>query len=469
MKKGTYILLIIFILFAGCSGNKSEKVDLRTGDLLFFDKGDIDRAFYIKKNNTEYVSSIWNITKELYEKSPSEGVSVSVRTFYTKASKNYLTQLISFQTQSDKQDAYVMSYSIDNGNSYYSFTNVATNYSAQGGTMRRYWQTQIVDPSNDKLVVIFLKGLLPNDNPLEGMRNWTLWYGISTDGGKAFEVEEQIIQKGDQYTPEYPFDGVTVGQNGIMIGDITCVPIKLTRQKGDNNGKILVPVQINPVDEEGFYYNPGGGYTYHYSAVLIGTWNSEGKIDWDISNPVMGNPNKTTRGVLEPTLAEMPNGDILMVMRGSNGGTKDTNYKLNSYKWYSYSEDGGYTWTEPKPWMCDDNTVFFSPSSCSQLIEHSNGKYYWIGNVSNLNCKGNLPRWPLVIGEVDPKSFMLIKDSVMVIDIKTPSQNSSVAFSNFYAREDRISKDILIYCTPLFENGQGDWTSDAYMYTVNIK
>ena len=99
-------------------------------------------------------------------------------------------------------------------------------------------------------------------------------------------------------------------------------------------------------------------------------------MDWDISQPIVADPNKTPIGVMEPTIAEMPSGEILMVMRGGNGGSKDEKYALDCFKWYSYSEDGGYTWTPPKPWMCDDNTVFYSPSSCSQLLEHSNGKYY---------------------------------------------------------------------------------------------
>ena len=206
-----------------------------------------------------------------------------------------------------------------------------------------------------------------------------------------------------------------------MVGDVACLPIQLKYQNGGNNGKILVPVQITPLDEHGELYNPGGGYTYHYSCVLIGTWNQEGKLDWDISQPVVADPAKTTRGVLEPTLAEFPDGDILMVMRGSNGGSNDPKHILDSYKWYSYSKDGGYSWSPPKPWMCDDNTIFYSPSSCSQLIEHSNGKYYWIGNVSNRNAEGNLPRWPLVIGEVNPDDYMLIKDSVNKV-VESPIQ-----------------------------------------------
>jgi len=470
MMKKILLFAIVFVFLVGCSSGQEEPVYLKNNQLLFLDDGSTYRAFYVKERKEAYESSIWNITKELNRVSPEEGTAVYSRTFYTKASQNHLTELISYETSSDTIDSYVLSYSIDNGNSYYSFSTMGTAQSASGGTLRKYWQTQIVDPIQNKMVVFFLKGLLPNDNPLEGMRNWTLWYGITSDGGKTFETEEQIIKQGEMYSPEYPLDGVYVGRNSIMVGDVACLPIQLKYQNGGNNGKILVPV---PLDEHGELYNPGGGYTYHYSCVLIGTWNQEGKLDWDISQPVVADPAKTTRGVLEPTLAEFPDGDILMVMRGSNGGSNDPKHILDSYKWYSYSKDGGYSWSPPKPWMCDDNTIFYSPSSCSQLIEHSNGKYYWIGNVSNRNAEGNLPRWPLVIGEVNPDDYMLIKDSVMVIDIKKPEQSSRVTYSNFFAREDRVSKDILVYCTPLFENGyenkQSDWTANAYVYTVNIK
>lgn len=473
MMKRILLIAFVFIFLVGCSSGKEKPVSLKTDQLLFLDDGRTYRAFYVKERKEPYESTIWNVTKELNRVTPQEGTAVYSRTFYTKASQNHLTELVSYETSSDQIDSYTLFYSIDNGNSYYSFSTMDTAQSVSGGTLRKYWQTQIVDPKPDKMVVFFLKGVLPNDNPMEGMRNWTLWYGITSDGGKTFEVEEQIIQKGEMYSPDYPVDGVYVGYNGIMIGDVSCLPIKLEYQKGENNGKILVPVQITPLNENGELYNPGGGSTYHYCAVLIGEWNQEGKLDWEISQPVVADPAKTTRGVLEPTIIEMPDGDILMVMRGSNGGSNDPDYILDSYKWYSYSQDGGYTWTPPKPWMCDDNTIFYSPSSCSQLLRHSNGKYYWIGNVSNSNTQGNLPRWPLVIGEVNPDDFMLIKDSVTVIDIKRPEQSSRVTYSNFYAREDRVSKDILVYCTPLFENvyeGQPvDWTADAYVYTVNVK
>lgn len=60
-------------------------------------------------------------------------------------------------------------------------------------------------------------------------------------------------------------------------------------------------------------------------------------------------PAASTRGTIEPTLAEMPDGRILMVMRGSNGGSKDPEFKIPGYRWHSVSSDGGYHWTKPQP------------------------------------------------------------------------------------------------------------------------
>ena len=49
-----------------------------------------------------------------------------------------------------------------------------------------------------------------------------------------------------------------------------------------------------------------------------------------------------------------------------------------------------------------------------------------------------------MIGEVDPKSMMLIKDSVITIDTRSPDEPAGVQLSNFYAFEDRPSGDIVL-------------------------
>jgi hypothetical protein len=58
----------------------------------------------------------------------------------------------------------------------------------------------------------------------------------------------------------------------------------------------------------------------------------------------------------------------------------------------------------------------------SQLLTHSSGRIFWIGNISSANCRGNHPRHPLVIGEVDPESLLLTRDSVVELDRVQPDE-----------------------------------------------
>jgi hypothetical protein len=154
-----------------------------------------------------------------------------------------------------------------------------------------------------------------------------------------------------------------------------------------------------------------------------------------------------------------------MVMRGSN----DANPKLPGHKWYSVSPDEGLTWTPPKPWRYSDGNPFFSPSSISQLLTHSNGKYYWIGNLCTENPRGNSPRYPLVIGEVDPRSLLLVKDSIVVVDTRQADDRPSVSLSNFTVHEDRATQELILHMTRQFKEEDGTLSGNAYLYRLEPK
>ena len=196
--------------------------------------------------------------------------------------------------------------------------------------------------------------------------------------------------------------------------------------------------------------------------VLIGTWITETKIEWDLSQVVRNIPEASTRGAIEPTIIEMPDGRILMVIRGSN----DVKPHLPGYKWFSVSTDGGFTWSALKPWTYSDGTNFFSPSSCSQLLAHSNGRYYWLGNICPENPKGNSPRYPFVIAEVDPKTLLPVKESVLKVDDRRPGEHEDMFLSNFFAHEDRETGEILLYMYRAFLYGHSAFDGDSYLYRV---
>ncbi|MGQ9652036.1 MAG: sialidase family protein [Phycisphaerae bacterium] len=292
------------------------------------------------------------------------GVRVVAQTFYVRSRGQEMISRHFEQTKSDKADIAYQRFSQDNGRTWSAPAMLVTNERVSEATRRRAMKPGFVDPTRDVLVTMFQEAILPTDHPLEGMKHWTLHYALSRDGGRTNYHEGRIVHKGMEYSPKHPLPNVWVGKNSAMIGDTTCVPIRI------RTGEILQPIQITPIGPDGEYHNPGGGYTYHDSAVLIGRWNDSGTLDWELSNLVKGDPTRSTRGMLEPTIIEVPDGRILMVLRGSN----DCKPNLPGYRWYAVSSDHGRSWSPPKPWTYDDGESFYSPSSCSQLLRHSSGQ-----------------------------------------------------------------------------------------------
>ncbi len=275
-----------------------------------------------------------------------------------------------------------------------------------------------VDHSNGRIVRVVpamdTPGLDPAIvEPPVALETYYLRYRVSVDGGRTYLFDEQIIQKG--YSRENPFPGVYYGKNGIFMGDVGS---QLLRTKA---GRIIIPAQACKLGPDGKLSSPGGGFTYTDVLMVIGRWTKDNRLEWETGQPIEGDPARSTRGLIEPTLAELPDGRLLCVMRGSNGGSKDPDCRIPSYRWYSVSKDGGYHWSHAEPWTYDDGQPFYSPSSMSQLLKHSSGRYFWLGNISADNCRGNDPRYPLVIGQVDARSLRLIKQTLLVVDTKRPT------------------------------------------------
>jgi hypothetical protein len=307
--------------------------------------------------------------------------------------------------------------------------------------------TSVFDPNTNYLVTFF--NSLDNGNnsisklsrePVEGQKQYYLRYRVSADNGKSWLFEKPVVQADGNYSKENSFPGVIKGKSAIYIGDLGSVPIVI------KSGNILLPTQTTLSDDNGGLFNPGGGYTYMDVMVLIGSWNKDGSISWKPSQRVKGDPRSTTRGLIEPTITELNDGRILMIMRGSNGGKLDKNFNLPGYKWFCISSDGGMNWTKPAPLTYDDNSNFYSPSSMSVLFHHSSGRIFWVGNITPDNPKGDSPRFPLVMGEINGSNGKLIKSSVVTLDTIKESDKSKgkVDISHVTVIEDRATKSLII-------------------------
>ncbi|MCC7153873.1 MAG: exo-alpha-sialidase [Bryobacterales bacterium] len=386
------------------------------------------------------------IRGEVFLRSPRKGAAVMAYAYYTSAKGGGMMSIEQRWSRSDTIDVAYVRRSNDYGQTWSAPVEEPTGERRENGMWRKHPRGGWVDPSTGRFIELWMEGVLPTDDPLEGLRQWKLFYRVN---GQT----RQVIHEGGDASHWLP--GIETGKNSAMLGDQTCQPLSY-------KGEILLPLSVSPRAADGSLYNPGGGYTYHDAAVLHGKWRGD-ELRWKLGGMVKGDPQRTTRGLPEPTLARLSRGRILMVMRGSN----DRKPELPSYRWVSTSGDGGWTWTQPEPWTYSDGEKILSPSSCSQLLTHSNGRIYWLGNLARENPKGNRPRYPFHIGEVDGETGRLRRASVRVIDDLRPGENPQLTLSNFYAREDRQTREVCLHMTRLFALPDG-WEGDAMLYRIAV-
>ena len=403
------------------------------------------------------------MSREIFVPSPRPGVGVMGGSYHTALDGRQVMSIHSLTSRSDTVDIAFVRRSEDGGRTWSDPVEWPARFDHPNGTGRRHIRGGYVDPQTGRYITVWTEGVLPTDHPLEGMQQWKLHYFVSEDGGKTHLVNEQIVHEGPEYNGTHHLPGVTVGKNCVMIGDLGQRP--LTR----SDGLILMPVQSSPVGPNGRYHNPGAGFTYTDCLLLMGRWQPDGRLAWTTSDRIVGDPDRTTRGLIEPTLAELADGSILMVMRGSN----DARPKLPGHKWAVRSGDGGHTWTAPAPWTYDDGEAFYSPSACSQLISHASGRLFWMGNICAHNPRGNNPRYPIVLAEVDRYTGRLLRRSVTPVDNRQPGESERLTLSNFYVREERQTGHLLLHLPRFFARDAHDdqlkWTTDLMLYRIEIK
>jgi hypothetical protein len=275
-------------------------------------------------------------------------------------------------------------------------------------------------------------------------RKRTLYYRLSFDNGYTWTDKKYIIQKGtdskgEPYNKDHFLKDVTFGTN--MAATVSPRVIRAE----DNT--LLVSVQVQIVDEKDGVINPSS-MGFMKCGAMKGTWN-EGSLDyqWNLGEYASVTQEESTRGVFEPTFERIGEKKIIMVMRGSNLNKEE---QIEGVKFYSISQDNGMTWTKPIPLKYDDGSTMYSSSCIPKIIRHSNGKLFFIGVINKSNPKGNLPRYPLCIAELDPNRGVILKETITIIDTKRASQDETICdaypvdFSNHGIYEDENTGDIIV-------------------------
>ena len=197
------------------------------------------------------------------------------------------------------------------------------------------------------------------------------------------------------------------------------------------------------------------------------------QYDFTFSNPVILGDLRSSRGIDEPILAQLKNGRLLLVMRGSNVSRKQWSTRIEkatpSFKWYAWSDDGGKTFTDPEPWHFDDGEVIYSGATISNLVRSSkNGKLYWFGNIAPYTAYGNWPRYPLHMVQVDEQTGAAMKDTLTVIDTRRPGETELVQLSNFNILEDRETGCFELTLSKInqFDEKDGFW-GESWQYDID--
>jgi len=392
------------------------------------------------------------VKREVFLRSPGKGTAVMAFAHYTRPRGGQMVSVEQRWSRSDTIDVAFLRRSTDNGRTWSDPSKLVTGEKSASGMRRVHPRTGFADPRTGRYVEFWTEGVLPTDDPLEGLRQWNIFYRVS-DG-----PVRQVIHEGREFSATHALPGVWTGKNCVMLGDLGSVPL------GTPDGRILLPVEMSVAAPDGSLFNPGGGYTWTEAAIVAGRWRGD-RLEWEMGDRVKCDASTSTRGMVEPTIDYLSDGRLLMILRGSN----DKKPELPAYKWVAYSRDGGMRWSEPKPWTYNDGGNFYSPSACSQLLRHSSGRLFWLGNILPVNPRGNRPRYPwrFHIAEVDRRSGLLLKSTVQEIDTLQPGENPVLSLSNFYAREDRETREICVHMTRLFAHNDG-WEGDAMLYRVRL-
>lgn len=205
-------------------------------------------------------------------------------------------------------------------------------------------------------------------------------------------------------------------------------------------------------------YKPGKEYSFNRGGVRL-MRRDPASGQWLASEPQYVTPAISSRGLLEPDVAVLGNGNLLVVCRGSN--TPQTPGR----KWMCVSGDGGRTLSAVEELRYDDGTSFYSPSSIHRFFRSArNGKLYWVANIVSDPPQGNGPRYPLCLAEIDEKKPAVIKDSVLVIDDRRPEDAAELQLSNWSQLENRETLDWEFYLSRIGQDAKNFWASGVYRY-----
>jgi hypothetical protein len=388
-------------------------------------------------------------------------------------SSRYRTERLTYEIQSDYCRSLAERYSADNGASFGEAALLSSENPRQGGFEREdSWVAVCHDRLRGHDVRFDFQRVFVGTGPdalaaywqgVESFFDHGL-YCVSRDKGLTFSRPRLLKFETGADFAETDWGKEEYLHHNKMYGGYTAI---VTRA-----GKLLYPfatmARIQTAE---------GEQTTSVVRCMIGTWDERaGDYRWEVSDVIAVPLAWSGRGLMEPTLAELKDGRLVMALRGSTDLSRllcpegDVKVTQPGRHWLTVSEDGGYHWGAVRDWRYADGDSFYSPSAFSRLLRHSQGKLYWIGNICPEPPAKDMPRHPLVIAEVDESGPGLVRDSVTVIDTKGEQEQVAPQFqlSNFQVLENEETKVVELYLTRFGTSPEHWLKADAYRYEIEL-
>lgn len=387
--------------------------------------------------------------KDVYRRHPSKGVSAWVTVRYVGPGLNR-EEVHTTWSRSDTPEKPRRRRSRDNGRTWSEFEPMPDVVTHPQG-VRVFWGQgpQLYDPASKITVSIWLRQPF-----VRGRHHNHCFVRMSRDHGRTWGQPTLLrYEEGDRFDPNDALRETFLMRNQAYFGS------NILRH---TDGTLIHCV--SHANAPGDPKNDERPWRMG-SLCFVGKWNAGlGAYQWTAGKRVEISPDVSSRGLMEPAVAELNDGRVLVIWRGSNTS------KTPGRKWFSVSSDGGLTLSKVQELKYDDGTHFYSPSSIHRMIRHSViGKLYWVGNISAVPPRGNSPRYPLIVAEVDETIPALRRSTVTAIDDRQPDESERLQLSNFSLLENRETHTLEVYLTRLGADPQDFWGADAYRYTLTLK
>jgi hypothetical protein len=408
--------------------------------------------------------SLATVSRELYIPYPKPNVSAVLNAGYSGRRGLRRCEVLTYQVQDDVyQDAERRS-SDDNGRTWSPWTldTDMTIVSEGEHSWQRFPPIGITEPCYDKasrrLVQPYSLVTFAGDPRKSGLSdcNYHTFWRTSTDDGRTWHEGGMVkYEEGPNYDPNRKRAADFMAANSAVYYYNT-IPLK--------GGGVIFAADFTPDVVAG----PDGKKSLTAIRCFRGLWDKNAKeYRWTASAPVSF-PRALSGYAVEPWLARLKDGRILLDIRGTTQGA--TSPKAVGRHWYALSKDEGRTFSEVHDWRYDDGNQFYSPATFARLLRHSKtGKLYWFGNISARPPVGNSPRYPFYIAEVDEKIPVLRRSTLTVIDDYDATRHTSaVQFSNFCVFENRETHDFELCLSP-FGQYPNVYQASVYRYTIRLK